>query len=212
MDKKASVFKENYEIYLSKIRELDFFSIAKKLGLKMEGESICVPFFNKRIMVNKSNILDESNRQPMYSECVVIAKYLLMAQENVPEPREWVTYKDFKDAAPFAAAFSNNVERAIEKRFSNRINKLREAGEKLGGKVVDEIDLSYELIMKFFVLPGFHLLLVFNDQDEEFPADARILFPDNSDKILDMECLAICGWLLSDYLYILSGGKGFSIM
>lgn len=163
-------------------------------------------------MVNKSNILDESNRQPMYSECVVIAKYLLMAQENVPEPREWVTYKDFKDAAPFAAAFSNNVERAIEKRFSNRINKLREAGEKLGGKVVDEIDLSYELIMKFFVLPGFHLLLVFNDQDEEFPADARILFPDNSDKILDMECLAICGWLLSDYLYILSGGKGFSIM
>lgn len=212
MEKKAPVFKENYEKYLNQISKLDFSKTAKILGLKIKDTSICVPFFNKCIKVNKSGMYDEDGKQPMYSECVVIAKYLLMAQDYVPEPKGWVTYKDFKDAAPFAGAFSNNVERMIEKRFSNKIDKLKEAGKILGGNLVTDMDLSYELIMRFFVLPRFHILLVFNDEDEEFPAEARILFQDNADKILDMECLAISGWLLSDYLYILSGGKGFTIM
>ncbi|GAB6162370.1 hypothetical protein JCM12298_15290 [Desulfothermus naphthae] len=212
MEKKAPVFKKNYENYLKEISKLDLLKIAKILGLKKDHTSIYVPFFNKIIKVNKSGMYDEKGKQPLYSECIVVAKYLLMAQEHVPESKGWVTYKDFKDAAPFAGAFSNNVERMIEKRFLNRIDELKKAGQILGGHVITDMDLSYELIMKFLVVPRFEILLVFNDQDEEFPAEARILFQDNADKILDMECIAISGWLLSDYLHILSGGKKFTIM
>jgi len=40
MDKKAHVFKKNYERYLSKIQELDFIHIAEFLGLKIDQHLI----------------------------------------------------------------------------------------------------------------------------------------------------------------------------
>ena len=59
---------------------------------------------------------------------------------------------------------------------------------------------------RFRALPRVPLLLLFNDADEEFPAEARILFRANAERILDMECLAILGWLLSSKL-IKQAGK-----
>lgn len=212
LDKESSVFKKNYEKYMEEIRKLDFEEVARRHNLKFSDGALYIPFFHKNIKVDNRGIYDETGKIPMYSICVVIAKYLLMAPTEIVPQNSWVTYKDFKDSAPFAVAFTNNVEKVIVKRFSNKLDQLKDAAQKLGGYISNELGSAYDLIMRFAVLPNFDLLLTFNDEDEEFPAEAKVLFPDNSDKILDMECLAICGWLLSDFLYILSGGKGYTIM
>jgi len=212
MEKQGSIFKENYEKYMEQIRNLDFSKIASKLRLVQQDNGLIVPFFNRNFKVDFKGIWDEEGNLPLYSECVVIAKYLLLYPDHIPSFSQWITYKDFKNAAPFAGAFTTNVEKVIAKRFSHRLDALKKAAQRLGGKKPTDIDFSYELIVQFPVLPSFDLLLVFNDADEEFPAEARVLFPDNAESLLDMECLAISGWLLSDYLYILAGGEGFTIM
>jgi hypothetical protein len=50
------------------------------------------------------------------------------------------------------------------------------------------------------VLPKVPSLLLFNDKDDEFPAQCSVLFEKRADKFLDMECLAMVGMLLSEYL------------
>ena len=39
-----------------------------------------------------------------------------------------------------------------------------------------------------------------NDADEEFPARCRVLFERRAENYLDMECLAMVGMLLFEYL------------
>jgi hypothetical protein len=54
--------------------------------------------------------------------------------------------------------------------------------------------------MHFQALPCLPLLLVFYDRDEDFPASCKVLFDKAAPTWLDMECLAVLGWILSDLL------------
>jgi hypothetical protein len=49
-------------------------------------------------------------------------------------------------------------------------------------------------------LPKIPVLLLFDDADEEFPAQCKVLFERRAEHYLDPECLAILGMLLSDFL------------
>jgi len=46
------------------------------------------------------------------------------------------------------------------------------------------------------------LLLLFNDQDGEFPAPCGVLFEKRTEKFMDMVCLAMVGMLFFEYLKI----------
>ena len=54
--------------------------------------------------------------------------------------------------------------------------------------------------MQFDALPKVPLLLLFNDNDAEFPAQCLLLFEKRTEKYLDMECVAMVGMLLYEYL------------
>jgi hypothetical protein len=44
------------------------------------------------------------------------------------------------------------------------------------------------------------MLLLFNDKDDEFPAQCSVLFEKRAEKFLDMECLAMVGMHFFEYL------------
>ncbi len=213
MEKRGPIFEKIYHDYLRQMQSLDFREISRRLNLTLEGEELIVPFFHRTYRVSKQGIVVEEGDAPIYAECVVLAKYILLTPKEPPPCfSQWWTFKDFRDAAPFAGAFHNNVEKAIARNFSGRIKELEMACRAMGGMVPDDMSLSYELVQRFHALPTMDMLLVFNDVDEEFPAEARVLFPDNASHYLDMECLAISGWLLADYLYLQAGGTHYTIM
>ena len=54
--------------------------------------------------------------------------------------------------------------------------------------------------MQIDALPRIPLLLLFNDRDEEFPAQCSVLFEKRTEAYLDMECVAMVGMLLCEYL------------
>jgi hypothetical protein len=74
------------------------------------------------------------------------------------------------------------------------------------------MDWSYQFTARFEALPRVPLLLLFNDEDEDFPAQCTLLFQRRAEKFLDMECLAICGWLLADTLAGKAGRAGRTVM
>jgi hypothetical protein len=88
--------------------------------------------------------------------------------------------------------FSSDTERAIEKHFSGRLEELVKAGRQLGG-VDHETDMPYDLSVHFQALPRISLLLLFNDDDDEFPAKCTVLFQRHAELYLDPESLAMTG-------------------
>ena len=204
MAEKSKVFEQTYEDYLSRIAILDFNFIANTLGIVVDGEDVVVPFFGKPYRVSSKAITDPSGKQPHLSICVILCKYLLMCPLIEPLGGNWMAFKDFKDAAPLIQAFSNTVTRAIAETFSGRVSELEASGKKMGGYTPDE-EFPYDLCMQFDALPKVPLLLLFNDQDDEFPAQCGVLFEKRTEKFIDMECLAMVGMLFFEYLKKESG-------
>jgi hypothetical protein len=211
LEQKAPIFEQIYQDYLAQMGQVDLQNIANKIGTEMKGDSILVPLFGQLYKISPKGILDPSGKEPIHSVKVVLCQYLLHAPATEPEGEDWVSYKDFKDASPFVGGFQNNTEKAIAKNFAGRLEALRKACLQLGGKDPG-LDWGYQLSMKFDPLPHVPILLLFNDADEEFPAQCLLLFERRAEKYLDMESMAILAWLLTDDLNQSLGNMKTTVM
>jgi len=196
---KEHVYEQTYKDYLNRIAGLDFNYIADTLGVKADGDDVIILFFGKPYQVSAQGITDSSGQKPHLAICVILCKYLLMCPMIEPLGGNWMAFKDFKDAAPLVHAFSNTVTRPIAETFSSRVSELEAVGQKMGGYTPNE-EFPYDLCLQFDALSKVPLLLLFNDQDEEFPAQCGVLFEKRTEKFLDMECLAMVGVLFFEYL------------
>ena len=196
---KSSVFEETYKNYLAQIAELDFARIAKRLGAEMSGDELIIPFLGNPHRVSTQGLSGPSGNRPGFSVSVVLFKYLLLCPDDDPTEDDWVSFKDFKDAAPFAGSFVNYTEAPLAKYFSGRLKYLEAACRGSHGHPPAST-FSYDLSMQFNALPKIPVLMLFNDTDEEFAARCAVLFERRAEKYLDMECLAMVGNLLFERL------------
>jgi hypothetical protein len=211
MTAKSPIFEETYKNYRAQLKEIDFDTRQKILGINIENGEALIPLLGKPYRVSSEGVFDPSGQEPDHAVRVVLFKYLLLCPETEPVGEDWVSFKDFKDAAPFVGGFVNNTEKGLVKQFTGRLDQLKEACQKLGGQPAD-LAVSYQMALQFEALPHIPLLLLFNDEDEEFPAQGTLLFQKKAADYLDMECLAILGWYLTDALNQAAGSSLSTIM
>jgi hypothetical protein len=195
----SKAFERIYRDYLWQLAAVDLRAAAEMLGGRVDGDAVAMPFFERPYTVSAAGISDPSGNRPSHSVSVLLSKYLLMCPKNPPLDASWVSYKDFKDAGPFVGGFRNNAEVPLERTFGSNPAQLKKRCEALGGVPAAE-DFPYEVAMRLPALPKIPILLLFNGDDDEFPARCAMLFERRAEKYLDMECLAITGWALSAYL------------
>ena len=129
--------------------------------------------------------------------CVILAKYILLCPDESRQETEWVSFKDLRRNSHFLNVnyFASDTESTTAKHFEGRLDELFKASEAMGG-IPCKTEISYDLSMQFAALPRVSLLLLFNDGDEEFPAQCSVLFQKSAEFFLDPESLAMTGaWL-----------------
>ena len=201
---KSPIFDKTYQDYLSQIADLDLKSIKDKLGIQVADGKVIIPLFSRSYTVSGQGISGPEGRKPHLSTCVILCKYLIMCPSHEPQEASWSTFKDFKDAAPLINSFATTVTNPIAKMFSGRPSALESACQKIGGYRPAE-SFSYDVSIQFDALPRVPLLLLFNDRDEEFPAQCSVLFEKRTEAYLDMECVGMLGMLLCEYLKVEAG-------
>lgn len=199
MTEKSDIFDKTYDHYIKKIAELDFAAISGELGVKSDGDTVTIPFFNTPYRVTREGVITPEGKPASFGVGVVLCNYLIQCPGDRPRDDEWYSYKDFKDAAPLVGTFANTAEGPIAENFSGRLADLERAGRILGG-IEPAVTYSYDLNLLIQALPRIPILLLFNDADDEFQADAKVLFEKRTESYLDMECVAIIGMLLSEFL------------
>jgi hypothetical protein len=172
---------------------------ATQLGVRISDRGYEIPFFHRTYTITAESIADARGNPASHAVAVILCKYLLLCPRNPGGDETLVTYKDFRDAAPYVIGFRNTAERPIADFFSGKKDLLAERCRKLGGQPFDS-EVSCDLSFRFDALPRIPLLLLFNDADEEFSAGCTILFQRNAADYLDMECLAMIGSALAAWL------------
>ena len=198
MHPKSEIFEKNYRQYCAQIADLDFASIKDTLGLTQDKKRLVVPFFDNDYFVSKDGIAGQAGTRPGYMVCVILSKYLLLCPASANDDPDWASLKDFKKAAAFFNLnfFESDTLKPIVKRFAGRLDALAAACETLGGRSRKK-EFSYDLAVQFNALPRISLLLLFNDGDEEFPAQCSLLFQKQAEYYLDPESLVMTSAFLA---------------
>jgi len=197
--REAAIFEKIYQEYLRAVSQIDLHRIRDRLGVAVEGDEVVIPFYGFPHRVSGQGIIDDQGRRPSHAVSVILCKYLLLCPDVEPTEFEWVSYKDYRDAAPFVGGFTNNAEKPISRTFSGRLADCQKACRLLNGRPV-QTDISADLAVEFEALPRVPILMLFNDRDEDFEAHCSLLFERRAEKYLDMECLAMVGLTLAEWL------------
>lgn len=202
MKRTNPIFKQNYNGYMKQLQLSDVSSRLPVLGITMDkdGQTIQIPFFNTTYHMSKSGVRDNRGKKPDYGICVILLKYLLMCPKQVTAGKEWIPFRDFKDAGRGQnTGLSDYAVKKISDFFSGRLNQLKKAAKHLGGMPPNN-NYPYDLCTVIPVLPQIPLLFLFNDADEQFPARASILYERRAEYFLDAECRVMVDWYLLEHL------------
>ncbi|MDY3919704.1 MAG: DUF3786 domain-containing protein [Candidatus Limivivens sp.] len=102
---------------------------------------------------------------------------------------KWVPLREVKRAYPFAPAFQAGTILPFSRFFDGKAEYLEKAGRKLGFRRIPESEVGFEA-MAFSCLP---IRFLFWDGDEEFPAQANILFDSNITEFVHEETVVMLG-------------------
>jgi hypothetical protein len=188
----SPVFQQTREVYLERIASVDWARAAEALGFATTPAGHDIRLFDRTYTVAADEISEADGRPAPFDVLVLLSRYLIMCPETPDHRLAWTAYRDFKDAGPLLKYFADNVEGAVASAFSGRRGDLQRAAEDFGGTPPPDPP-AYDAAYRFEALPRIGLLLLFNDADDEFSADCRILFERRTETYLDMECVAILG-------------------
>lgn len=203
MKNRSEVFEKHYHDYLSRLsRETDIEAVAGRLQIEQHENTLQVPFFNKTYTVSPLGILADTGKRASYHACVVLAQYILRCPKiPVAYDPQWTAFKDFKATSHFTNTnlFSSDCEKALATAFTGQVGGLKDVCRQFVGCDTKE-QYPYDFVVQFQALPTISLLLLFNDADELFPAECKVLFQSHSEYYLDPESLLITGVVLAKNL------------
>ena len=134
--------------------------------LVMWGRDYIIHPGTSRIHREGKNALDVEN--PNY---LLIIQYLLNARD-IGIKNEWISEKDIPGGTTFFRGPHEIPTHMISNRFANDLKEFKSCCEQLGGTPTGMGDAGY----RFRMLPRIPVALTYWIGDEDFPAEARILF------------------------------------
>lgn len=126
-------------------------------------------------------------------EQVLILHYLLGAEAGLPS-QDWVAYREIAGASFYFSAFVKRAIEPLKKVFGRNAAAFRNAAAALGGQAIPAGDAGFELR----VFPQVAVQFILWEGDEEFGAEANILFNQGIEGRLSPEDIA---WLAGMVVY-----------
>ena len=200
MAERSQVFDKILKDYLTQVTAIqERQAVGARLGIRVFEEGYDISFFNRCYTITGESIADDTGASANHAVAVILCKYLLLCPQHQYGNDTLVTYKDFRDAAPYVIGFHNTAERPISRSFSGKANLLEERCPRLGGEIF-ATEVACDLAFRFNALPKIPVVLLFNDADDTFPASCTLLFQKDASDHLDMECIAMIGSSLAAWL------------
>jgi hypothetical protein len=191
LDKLAPVVKEAQ----AKLRTTDRAVVAERSGAAIDQDgNLRVKFLHREYVIDHAEWTvqraDDAAVPPSIMQSLILT-YLYMSDGTPPVDR-WLGFRELPDGLFYAQAFQGYTGAALVRDLNGDVAVFRQASEKLQGEALAIGDAGYA----FQVLPRMKLAIVMWVGDDEFPAQAQVLFQESAPHYLVTEGLAIVGSLL----------------
>jgi hypothetical protein len=186
---------DNYEqalrIGLEIFQRKDPARVAARAGAGYEGRSVILPHLERAIILDveslRFTVAPTGEEAPIWLAILAI-HYLNNAEGKVPTGK-LKHFREFKEGHFYEPAFNRRTKEILISVFGRDPAPMIEAGGKLGGKILDQGDASVELAY----FPYLPITCIVWKGDEEFPAEATVLFDQTADLYFSAEDMAVAG-------------------
>jgi hypothetical protein len=156
-----------------------------------------IPFLNRlyRLSCPGLEFTDasaEAKEIPLQEQVLIL--HYLQAQLPAAPSGDWIAYREIPGAAFYFGAFVKRAVDPLKKVFGQDIAGFSRAAARLKGVPLEIGDAGFE----FRVFPKVPVRLVLHAGDEEFPAEATILFDRSIGRMLSPEDVA---WMAGMLVY-----------
>ncbi len=164
-----------------------------------------VPFLDRTYAVNADGFefsdVNAPEKEVPIQEQILILHYLMSADKS-DLTDQWVSYREIPGASFYNSAFIKRAIDPMKKVFGQDPEAFRLAAGRLNGEAIEPGDVGF----KFKLFPKVPLQTILYVGDDEFPAEANILFDRSVGDILSPEDIAWLAGMLVYRLIALSRG------
>ncbi len=157
-------------------------------------EGVIVPYFGRAHLVTHpgGEAVVQTTGKPAHVTIAIVLMHYLLTADGTPPADRWLAFRDLPDGMFYAQAFAGHAEGEIARKFGADVPGFRQAAASLGGQPLALADASF----RFQALPRLAVAVLLWAGDDEFPAQARVLFDAHAGHYLPTEDLAGTGdWL-----------------
>lgn len=149
-----------------------------------------LPYLNDTILITRNGIFNKDDTSLNRLEQIFILNH--MAQGGSAEPTgKWKGLVEFPNSISKIKSMKNHVEEPLKERFKGKVEQLRGAAFRLGGRDMTGEFGSADVALYFQTLPKVPVMLMFwNEEPKDgFEAEARLLFDETITDHLDIESI-----------------------
>jgi hypothetical protein len=174
---------------------------AARAGCGLAPGGVEVPYFGRPHLVSHPDGDVTAAGEPAHVAVSILLLHYLLHADGVLPAGEWLAFRDLPDGLFYATSFAERVEAPLARAFGAvsaaglevALEAFRRAAAAAGGAPLDLADASYV----FQALPRLTLAVLVWAGDDEFPAQARVMFDASAGHYLPAEDLAGLGGQLS---------------
>ena len=172
-ENRQSNYDQVIENWRLKFLEMDQEELIRKFQLEADEEFLYIIYFSKRFRIDrKTGFITEDGKNPGFDTVMNIYNTFYYSAAHPVASGNLVAFRQVKRVYPFEAAYRRTIISRLQELFAGKTEELRKACEALGGTLLPQGDVGYVLP----VFPFLNIAVLFWDKDEEFEAQANMLF------------------------------------
>lgn len=178
--------------------------VAEKAAAELQGRQIILPHLNRHLVLNLDThefTIRETGEESQIWLNILAIHYLNNADGRQPLGK-LKHFREFKEGSFYEPAYNRRTRDILIAVFGDDPGPMKEAGRKLGGKIIDSADAAVELPY-FPMMPVTCLLW---RGDDEFPAEASVLFDETAELFFSAEDMAVAAQMA--VLELMKAAKG----
>ena len=203
-ENRQSNYDQVIENWRLKFLEMDQEELIRKFQLEADEEFLYIIYFSKRFRIDRKNgFITEDGKSTGFDTVMNIYNTFYYSAAHPVASGNLVAFRQVKRVYPFEAAYRRTIIFRLQELFAGKTEELRKACEALGGTLLPQGDVGYVLP----VFPFLNIAVLFWDKDEEFEAQANMLFDSEITEFMHEENV-VC--VAADAVYYLTLAAGMT--
>lgn len=186
-------YEELYEKWRGIYLAMDRAALKDRFRLRADSGAHYITYYQQEYRLDQQDgslsLPGDPNRRVSFNTAMAIYTLFHYAKPDASVCGRFVPFREVKRAAPFDPAFQRMIIAPFCKTFNGHTDLLRRACERLGGQPVKRGDVG-SVIRAFDCMP---VMMTFWDGDDEFDAQATLLFDANITDFTHEESVVVIG-------------------